>query len=663
MKCWSICKRTISAMLAILLVAACVPETASAAQNPSEVMLGIFWSSEEDMTDTLYVSFDGVNFKSIGTAYKDSAPNDASNSLIPESPSLSPRPDRVGEEGWHVNTLHDPGLIYKNGWFWTMSGFDTVINGENRFVPMLGCSKDLVNWSFPNSGSNTNIAVTELPYGRDGQRNNTDWDAVAPDFMVDDDGTVWIVVSMGYYAQWHGDSSLNDVMSPYLIKATGLMPGSNNPTDRDEKGRQPNVTYSSAVPINLPDKSTDRIDGSLYKENGKYYLSIKENGVTNEIWSIDNLNDCQDSSKWTRVNGNVVTGFEGPCLTKYSGSYWFYTDKLADYPHDAADGTTGIFVTRSTGLTDAWTENQRITTTDKNGNAIANRHGTVLTVTDPSAIAVVMDRYRAAGYTYNPEKDKPSSLADGWRVINGAKYWYENGVRQGTTGRGKEIYDPASDAWYWLDAIDNGKMATGKDVYQESSGGKWVRYDENGGMIKGEDLRYGGWYWFDPITGAMIKGFVNIPEAGNPDGKWVYYDEINGQMHHGESCINGNWYYFDEGTGKMLHGERWTEGDKWYYYDDITGIMQKGSVNRNGNWYYYDEITGIMQTGEVCRDGGDWYYYDQYTGIMQKGEVNRNGNWYYYDVDTGIMRHGWVTLPDGRRMHYNEVTGILDKKE
>ena len=48
---------------------------------------------------------------------------------------------------------------------------------------------------------------------------------------------------------------------------------------------------------------------------------------------------------------------------------------------------------------------------------------------------------------------------------------------RGTTGRGKEIYDPDSDAWYWLDANQGGAKAVSKDVYQESNGGKWVRYD------------------------------------------------------------------------------------------------------------------------------------------------------------------------------------------
>lgn len=109
-----------------------------------------------------------------------------------------------------------------------------------------------------------------------------------------------------------------------------------------------------------------------------------------------------------------------------------------------------------------------------------------------------------------------------WYVIDGNEYWYEGGIRQGTQGRGKEIYDPKSDAWYWLDAIDGGKKATGKDVYQESNGGKWVRYDEDGHMVKGWDKLDGNTYYFDKITGAMLKG-----EAVIDDEEYVF-DEITG---------------------------------------------------------------------------------------------------------------------------------------
>ena len=109
-----------------------------------------------------------------------------------------------------------------------------------------------------------------------------------------------------------------------------------------------------------------------------------------------------------------------------------------------------------------------------------------------------------------------------WYTSDGNDYWYENGVRQGTEGRGKEVYDPSTDAWYWLDAVDNGKKAVNKDVYQESDGGKWVRYDEQGRMVKGWNTNEAGTYYFDGITGAMAKGSVVI------DGVEHYFNEATG---------------------------------------------------------------------------------------------------------------------------------------
>ena len=111
---------------------------------------------------------------------------------------------------------------------------------------------------------------------------------------------------------------------------------------------------------------------------------------------------------------------------------------------------------------------------------------------------------------------------NGWETVDGKDYWYEDGVKQGTEGRGKEIYDPESDAWYWLDSDANGAKAVSKDVYQESDGGKWVRYDANGQMIKGWNTNENGTYYFDLITGAMAHGTVEI------NGKTCHFDEATG---------------------------------------------------------------------------------------------------------------------------------------
>ena len=119
-----------------------------------------------------------------------------------------------------------------------------------------------------------------------------------------------------------------------------------------------------------------------------------------------------------------------------------------------------------------------------------------------------------------------------WHEEGGNLYWYENGVKQGTEGRGKEIYDPGTNAWYWLDAVDGGRMAKNKDVYLESWGGqyadradgtgKWVRYDGNGHMVKGWDTDENGTYYFNPIYGTMENGKVVIDE------KVLWFDDVTG---------------------------------------------------------------------------------------------------------------------------------------
>ena len=124
--------------------------------------------------------------------------------------------------------------------------------------------------------------------------------------------------------------------------------------------------------------------------------------------------------------------------------------------------------------------------------------------------------------TATPETADSVSTYTGWKTVNGKDYWYEDGVKQGTEGRGKEIYDPESDAWYWLDSDANGAKAVSKDVYQESDGGKWVRYDANGQMIKGWNTNENGTYYFDLITGAMAHGTVEI------NGKTCHFDEATG---------------------------------------------------------------------------------------------------------------------------------------
>lgn len=184
------------------------------------------------------------------------------------------------------------------------------------------------------------------------------------------------------------------------------------------------------------------------------------------------------------------------------------------------------------------------TCTDKN---CASAQFVDATVKQTSGVTTAAVNFNGKDYTAKyGEKN-------GWVEENGKKYWYEKGVKQGTTGRGKEIYDPDSDAWYWLDAVQGGAMTVSKDVYQESAAGqwadkpmapaKWVRYDENGHMVKGWQTTDKGTYYFDLITGAMAKG------AGDIDGVPCAFDEYTGIALDGQwLTIKGADFWYEKGV-------------------------------------------------------------------------------------------------------------------
>ena len=239
----------------------------------------------------------------------------------------------------------------------------------------------------------------------------------------------------------------------------------------------------------------------------------------------------------------------------------------------------------------------------------------------------------------------PASGYTGWKTVNGKDYWYENGVKQGTTGRGKEIYDPDSDSWYWLDANQGGAKAVSKDVYQESNGGKWVRYDANGQMIKGWDTNDDGTYYFDLVTGAMTKGDATI------DGLPCSFDTVTGI---GLNCawkrINGKDYWYEGGKrqgydpnnaayrGKEIYDPA---SNGWYWLDNVQqgakavskDVYQESS---GGKWVRYDANGQMIKGRNTNADGT--YYFDSITGAMAKGTTTIDGMTYYFDPATGVKR-------------------------
>ena len=289
------------------------------------------------------------------------------------------------------------------------------------------------------------------------------------------------------------------------------------------------------------------------------------------------------------------------------------------------------------------------TCTDKN---CASAQFVDATVKQTSGVTTAAVNFNGKDYTAKyGEKN-------GWVEENGKKYWYEKGVKQGTEGRGKEIYDPDSDAWYWLDAVQGGAMTVSKDVYQESAAGqwadkpdgtgKWVRYDENGHMVKGWQTTDKGTYYFDLITGAMAKG------AGDIDGVPCAFDEYTGIALDGQwLTIKGADFWYEKGVRQGLDG-RGKEiydpaSDAWYWLDAVDqgkkatskDVYQESEAGQwadrpdgTGKWVRYDAQGHMIKGWSADKR----YYFDPIYGTMAKGDAVIDGRTYHFDKNTGIRQ-------------------------
>ena len=166
-----------------------------------------------------------------------------------------------------------------------------------------------------------------------------------------------------------------------------------------------------------------------------------------------------------------------------------------------------------------------------------------------------------------------------WRYENNKAYWYEDNIKQGTyddakgvigdgTVRGREIYDPESDGWYWLDACYDGAKAVNKEVWMP-----YVYQDEK------------NWNEKEILANANASGLManQVKETiKNGEGKWVRYD-ANGKMVKG-------WYTVDDKEAEIYPEQK----GNTYYYDAKTGLMAKGKLTIAGDEYTFDTITGVL---------------------------------------------------------------------
>lgn len=401
------------------------------------------------------------------------------------------------------------------------------------------------------------------------------------------------------------------------------------------------VKYGIEVKVEGEGTVTFTDDGETrFAEGTKVTAAIKPNGtdyvLTEAMYYVGNTSD--NITKAVNDGGGEYTFTMPANHVKIEATFGEApsTEPETRTAHGAAEKTT-------------ITAMAVFTCTDKN---CASAQFVDATVKQTSGVTTAAVTFNGKDYTAKyGEKN-------GWVEENGKKYWYENGVKQGTTGRGKEIYDPNSDAWYWLDAVQGGAMTVSKDVYQESAAGqwadkpdgtgKWVRYDENGHMVKGWQTTDKGTYYFDLITGAMAKG------AGDIDGVPCAFDEYTGIALDGQwLTIKGADFWYEKGVRQGLEG-RGKEiydpaSDAWYWLDAVDqgkkatskDVYQESEAGQwadradgTGKWVRYDAQGHMIKGWSADKR----YYFDPIYGTMAKGDAVIDGRTYHFDKNTGIRQ-------------------------
>ena len=413
-------------------------EAAQASELP-DVMLGVFTNSQNDSTDTFYMSMDGLHFEKISEAFVNRYPNNpndgtAVGSGTPANPVKTPN---GWERTWPLYSFSCPSIIYHDGYFWMLAN-ESNGGDDGTLRLVISNSKDLVHWC------DQRQVKVPVPAGYPSNGTGSRFDAVAADWAVGPDGNIYVAVSLGRYGAFHGDAE-NDRMAPYMVKVTELA-GKNDPENNPIGNDDSFITVKTepAVRINLPEADDDRIDGSWYFEDGRAYLSSKKHGVTHEIWSIGDLGSVGNATAWHKVCSDVITGYEAPSLTKFKGQYFMYTDELATWTPNINERPayyrTGTNVQRSSSLSGGWTganlvqaytaSGQNMTVSSPyNDLGDGPRHGTVITVTDPAAKAVIWNQRAKAGW----KGDAPSFWdvsADDW-FNESVSYASSNGLITG----------------------------------------------------------------------------------------------------------------------------------------------------------------------------------------------------------------------------------------
>lgn len=538
--------------------------TAEQATYMPDVILGMFSRSDANRTNQIVTSTDGVHFDLVNSILKDANPytvQDNGLAVQNNGVDMSIPLDREIDRPYNLNTHWCPSIMYYNGAFYSIvnASWNAGVN-DWRAEFSINYSYDLIHWS------DSWPVYAQLPANIVPDAYNPGWvSCVAAEFAVAPDNTPYILMSVGTYGAYSGHPT-QDACYPVLFKITNLTPLADpawNPC-----GYNLDFSTNTGVWVNLPSVASDFIDGSMYFDGDTCYLSMKENGMYPKIWtcgSYTNLSRCHDKNVWSFCS-DVQFSNEAQSMTKFGGTYYMYTDKIANQFSNYQNGTQVQMAGSPYG---GWSGAQDIVVTDVNGNVLSAhnsgydfdgpRHGSVLTITDPKQKAIIYNARARMGY-------------------------------------GTWIWDDGAHAWR----------------YQFADGS----YASNGwGFYSGH------WEYFTPDGYALSNTWKFI------DGAWYYLDSYCYMMTNCWAWIDGAWYGF-WGNGSMCKGWVYDSGyNNYFYCDSNSGRMYTSCwAWINGAWYGF-WTSGLMCCGWV-QDNWQWYYCDWWNGWMYTNRWVNNTRWW-----------------------------------
>lgn len=311
------------------------PQTGSLAD---EVQVAAFFRNEPGMPVSLYTSVDGMAF---------TTPSD-------------------GAIGGAANSIYDPSIMYRDGYFWLVSGV-RVNNAPGLAVKY---SSDLRTWH--------DLWTQTLPSGTDAEGN----DLIGAEWFQDADA-LYVIASIGKYWTENG-SPLGSAESlrPYAVRVA--LPQAPTPGAAFTAGPSARLNLST-------NPNDDRIDGFMRRDplSGDLQFIVKPRATQPlELWTAKTI-----EGEWTLANPNIFSlrvdddyrMMEAPSVAPVAGRYAVYADNF-NHRYGGQDHIVGMTVSYTTDFRSFTTPRQLL---GADGNPISVRHGTVITVSDPHARCVV----------------------------------------------------------------------------------------------------------------------------------------------------------------------------------------------------------------------------------------------------------------------------------